>query len=96
VEVYVVPGGDGRAVEGGWLVVPAAESGLNLFVDTVADGLHNFGFDDAALGIDRHFNHNISHQVAGKLSAVDGRVGIHDRIGDVNFMAGDRSVNHGA
>src|SRR5712691_1043945 len=52
MEMYVVPGGDGRAVERGRLVVPAAQGGLDLFVDPVADRLHNFGFDDVALGVD--------------------------------------------
>src|SRR5208282_6435438 len=96
MEVDVVAGGYWRAIESGWLVVPAAESGLNFFVDAVADRLHNFGFDHAALRIDRHFNYHIAYQVAGKLGAVYRRIWIHYRIGDVDLMAGDRSVNHGA
>ena len=60
MEVYVVPGGDWRAVERGRLVVPAAQSGLDLFVDPVADCLHNFGFDDVALGVDRDFDDDVT------------------------------------
>ena len=49
--MYVVPGGDWRAVERGRLVVPTAKGGLDLFVDPVSDRLDNFGFDDVALGV---------------------------------------------
>ena len=94
MEVHVVPGGDWRAVERGRLVVPAAQGGLDLFVDPVADRLHNFGFDDVALGVDRDFNDDVTLQVPGKFGALHGRIWIHDRICDVDFMAGDRSVNH--
>src|SRR5437899_5459070 len=93
MEMYVVPRGDGRAVERGRLVVPAAQGGLDLFVDPVADRLHNFGFDDVALGVDCDFNDDIALQVPGKLGSRYGRIWIHDWIGDVDFMAGDRSVN---
>src|SRR6266446_9395020 len=51
MEMYVVPGGDWRAVERGRLVVPTAKGGLDLFVDPVSDRLDNFGFDDVALGV---------------------------------------------
>src|ERR1700692_3994362 len=94
VEVHVVPGGDWSAVERGRLVVPAAQGSLDLFVDAVADCLHNFGFDDVALGVDRDFDDDVALQVPGKLGARYGRIWIHDWIGDVDFMAGDRSVNH--
>ena len=60
MEVYVVLGGDGCAVERRGLVVPAAKSGFDLFVDAVADRLHDLGFDDVALGVDRHLNDDIS------------------------------------
>src|ERR1700688_3842770 len=93
VEVYVVPGGDWRAVERGRLVVPAAQGGLDFFVDPVADRLHNFGFDDVALGVDRDFNDDVALQVSGKFGARYGRIWIHDGIRNVDFMAGDRSVN---
>ena len=96
MEVHVVPGGDWRAVERGWLVVPAAQGGLDLFVDPVADGLHNFGFDDVALGVDRDFNDDVALQIPRKLGALHGRIWIDDRIRDVDFMTGNRSVNHGA
>src|SRR6266576_6858012 len=94
MEMYVVPRGDGRAVERGRLVVPAAQGGLDLFVDPVADRLHNLGFDDVALGVDRDFDDDVALQVAGKLGARYGRIWIHDWIGYVDFMAGDRPVNH--
>src|SRR6266481_5497504 len=93
MEMYVVPGGDWRAVERGRLVVPAAQRGLDLFVDPVADRLHNFGFDDVALGVDCDFNDDVALQVPGKLGSRYGGIWIHDRIRDVDFMAGDRSVN---
>jgi len=96
MEVHVVPGGDGRAVERGRLIVPAAKGGLDLFVDAVADCLHNFGFDDVALGVDGDFDDDVALQVPGKLGARHRRIWVHDRIGDVDFMTGDRSVNHGA
>src|SRR5438445_7875658 len=94
MEMYVVPGGDWRAVERGRLVVPAAQGGLDLFVDPVADRLHNFGFDDVTLGVDCDFNDDVPLQVPGKLGSRYGRIWIHDWIRDVDFMAGDRSVNH--
>lgn len=96
MEVHVVPGGDWRAVERGRLVVPAAKGGLDLLVDPVADRLHNFGFDDVALGVDCHFDDDIAHQVPGKCGALHGRIWIHDRIRNVHFMACNRSVDHGA
>src|SRR5258708_18140223 len=96
MEVYVVPGGDWSAVEGRGLVTPPAKRGLDLFVDPVADRLHNFGFDDGALGVDRDFDDDVSVQVPGELGSRHGRVGIHDRVGDVGFVTGDWSVNHGA
>src|SRR5258708_8864542 len=96
MEMYVVPGSDWRAVERGRLVVPAAQGGLDLFVDPVTDRLHNFGFDDVALGVDRDFDDDVALQVPGKLGAGHRRIWIHDRISDMDFMAGDRSVNHGA
>jgi len=96
MEVHVVPGGDGGAVERGGLVVPAAKSSLDLFVDAVADRLHNLGVDDAALGVNGDFDDDVTDQIAGELGAVDGRIGIHGGIGDVDFMACYWPVNHGA
>ncbi len=52
--MHVVPGGNRSAVEGGGLVVPAAEGSLDLLVDAMADRLHDPGFDDVALGVDGH------------------------------------------
>jgi hypothetical protein len=96
MEVYVVPGGDWGAVERCWLVVPTAQGGLDLFVDPVADRLHNFGFYDVALGIDRDFDDDVALQVPRKLGSRNGRIWIHDWIGDVDFVTGNWSVNHGA
>src|SRR5713101_3910828 len=95
MEMHVVPGADWRAVERGRLVVPAAKGGLDLFVDPVADRLHNFGFDNVALGVDRDFNNDVALQVPGKLGSLYGRIWVHDRISDMDFMAGDRAINHG-
>jgi hypothetical protein len=95
MKVHVVPGGDRRTVERGRLVVPAAQGGLNFFIDTVADRLHNFGFDDIALGVDCDFNDDVTLQVSRKLGSRYRRIWIYDWVGDVDFVAGDRSVNHG-
>jgi len=94
--MYVVPGGYRRAIERGRLVVPAAEGGLDLFVDAVADRLHNFGFDNVPLRIDCHLDNHVAHQITRKLGAIHGRVWKHGWIRDVDFVAGDRSVNQGA
>ena len=88
--MYVVPGSDWRAVERSWLIVPAAQRGFDLFVDSVADRLHDLGFDDVALGVDCDFNDDVALQVPGKFGTLHRRIWIHDRIGDVDFMAGDR------
>src|SRR5713226_6484555 len=96
MEVHVVPGCDWRAVERGRLVVPPTKGGLYLFVDPVTDRLHNFGFDDVALGVDRDFDDDVALQVPGKLGARHRRIWIYDRISDMDVMSGDRSVNHGA
>ena len=92
----VVPGGDWGAVEGGGLVVPAAEGGFDLFVDAVADGLHNFGLYYVALRVDGYFDDDIAHQIAWERGAIHGRVGKYGGIGDVDFVAGDGSIDHGA
>src|ERR1700727_2634177 len=47
VEMNVVPRGDGGAVQRGGLVMPSAERLRDLLVDTVADGLHDLGFNDS-------------------------------------------------
>ena len=94
--VEVMPRRHGRAIERGGLVVPAAQRGLDLFVDSVPDRLHNLGFDDAALGVDGHLDDDVAHQVPRKLGAVEGEIRKHHWIRDVNFVAGDRPVNHGA
>ena len=86
--MHVVLAGDGRAVERGRLVMPAAQRGLDLFVDPVADRLHDLGFDDVALGVDRDLDYHVALQVPGKLGTVHRRIWIYDRICDVDFMAG--------
>jgi len=92
----IVPRRNRRSVQRCRLVVPAAKSSLDLFVDPMADRLDNFGFDDIALRIDGDFNDNIAHQVARKRGAVHGRVWVYGRIGNVNLMSSDRTVNHSA
>ena len=77
MEVHVVPGSDWRAIERGRLVMPAAKGSLDLFVDSVADGLDNFGSDNVALGVDRHLDDDIAHDVGRKRGAIDGRIRIH-------------------
>ena len=74
--------------------MPAAKGVLDLFVDSVADGLHNFGFDHVALGVDRDFNDDVALQVSGKLGARHGRIWIHDRICDVDFVPSYGAVDH--
>src|SRR5271155_1847726 len=96
VEVYVVPRGDGRAIECGWLVVPAAQSGLDFLVDAMADRLHDLGFYDVALLVDCYLDDHVADQVAREFGAVDGRIRIYDRIGNMHFVAGDWAVEHGA
>src|ERR1035438_5638363 len=83
MEVHVVPGGDWRSIKRGWPVVPSAKSGLDLFVDPVANRLHNFGFDDIALRVNGHLDDDIALQVSGELGARHGRIWKHDRIRDV-------------
>jgi hypothetical protein len=94
--VHVDTRGDWRSVERSGLEMPPAKSGLDFFVDPVADRLHNFGFDDIPLRIYCYYDDNIADQVQRKFSAIDRRVRMHNRVRDVDFMAGDRTVNHGA
>jgi len=95
MEVDVMLGGDGNAVEGGGLVVPSPERGLDLLVDSMPDRLDNLRLDDISLRVDGHFDHHVALQIPGKFGARDGRIRIYDGIGHVHFMAGDRPVNHG-
>jgi len=76
----IVPRRNRRSVQRCRLVVPAAKSSLDLFVDPMADRLDNFGFDDIALRID---GLQTSPPVARKRGAVHGRFGLHGRIGNV-------------
>jgi len=96
MEVYVVLGGYWCSVERGGLVMPAAKRGLDLFVDAVANRLYDFRLNYIALGVDRHFDNDISHQVARQFGAVDGRVRIHHGIGNMDLVTGNRSINHSA
>ena len=61
MEVHVDARGDRRSVESSGLEVPPAESGLDLFVDPVADGLRDFGFNHVALRVYRHDNDDIAN-----------------------------------
>lgn len=96
MEVYILTRGDGSSVERGRPVVPATKSGFDLFVDAVTNGLQKLGFDHIALGVDGHLDDDISDYVARKCGAVDRWIGVDDRIRDVDFVAGDRAVNHGS
>ena len=96
MEVHVYVRRHRRAIKRGWLEVPLANCGFDLLVDAVADGLHDFRFYDVALGIDGHHDHDVADQIARQLGAGDGRIGMDHRIGDMNFMAGNGAVNHGA
>src|SRR5450755_425645 len=96
MEVHIMPRCYWRTIQRGWLVVPPAQSRLDFFVDAMTDSLHDFSFDDVALGVDRHLDHDIANQVTGKLGAVYRRIGIYGRIGDVDFMARDRSIDKGS
>jgi len=60
MEVYIVPGGYGSAVESCWLIVPAPKRGFDFFVDAMADRLHDFGFHHIALRVDRHLDHYVA------------------------------------
>ncbi len=96
MEVDVMLGGNGYAVERGWLVAPLPERRHDLFVDPMPDGLQDAGFDDSALRVDGHFDNDVALQIPGKFRSCNRRVGIHDGISHVHFMASDRPVDHGA
>ena len=96
MKMYVVVRSDGHSVERGRLIVPTAKGGFDFFVDPVADRLHDFRLDHVSLGVDGDFDDYISLQVPGKFGAVHGRIWIYDWIRDVDFMPGNRSVNHRA
>ena len=96
MKMYVVVRSDRRSVKRRGLVMPAAKSRLDFFVDPVADRLHDFRLDHVSLGVDGDFDDDISLQVPGKFGAVHGRIWIYDRIRDVDFMSGNWSVNHRA
>jgi hypothetical protein len=94
VEVHVVPRGDRGTIQRGGLVVPPPQSSLDLFINAVADCLDNFRLDHIALRVDRHFNHHIAHQIAWQAGTVYRRVRVNSRICDVDFVAGNRAINH--
>src|ERR1035438_3962209 len=96
MKVDVMARGDGRSVERSRLVVPMAECGFDLFVDPVSDGLNDLGLDDVALRVDGDLDHYVSDKIARQRITVNGRVRIDSRIGDMNLMTFDRTVNHGA
>lgn len=96
MEVDVVLGGHGHAIERGRLEVPLPEGGHDFFIDPVADGCENPGFDHRALGVDGDFDDDISLETGRKFGAHHRRIGKHDRVGDMDLVAGDGAVNHGA
>jgi hypothetical protein len=74
--------------------VPAAKSDFYFFVDAVADGLYDFGFDYVALRVDSHFNHYIASQVTGQRGSFHWGIGVDYWIGYVDFVAGNGPVDH--
>jgi hypothetical protein len=60
MEMDVVSGGYGSAVESRWLIVPAPKCGFDFFVDAMADRLHDFGFHHIALRVDRDLDHYVA------------------------------------
>lgn len=96
MEVHIVAGGYWRAIQRGGLVMPAAKSGFDLFIDAMTDCLHDLGFDHIALGIDRNFNNNVAHQISRKFGAIDRRIGVDGWIRDVDLMSGDRAIDQGS
>ena len=96
MEMNVMLGGNGHAIERGRLVVPVAERCQDLFVDPMSDGLQNAGFDDVALRVDGHLDNDVPLQIPRKFRPRDRRVRIHDGISHVHFVARDRPVDHGA
>jgi hypothetical protein len=96
MEVHVVPRGHGRAIERGGLVMPTAESCFDLLVNAVADRLHDLGLNHVALSVNGDLDDDVASQLAGKLGAIDGRVGINNRVGDVNLVSGNRAFKNRA
>src|SRR5579859_5156147 len=96
VKVYIVVRSDRRSVKRRWLVMPAPKSRLDLLVDAMTDCLHNLGLDDVALRVDGDLDDDVTCEVSGQFSPVDRRIRIHNRIGNMDFMASNRSVNHRA
>ena len=74
--------------------MPPAKGRFYLFVDTVSDGLDDFGFDYVALRVDSHFNHYIASQVTGQRGSFDWGIGVNHWIGYVNFVADNGPVDH--
>ena len=96
MEVDVVLGGNGCAIEGGGLEVPLAESGHHFFVDAVANRLQKSGLSDVALRVDGDFDDDVPLQVTRKFGTRHRRVRKDDGIGYVHLVALDGAVNHGA
>ena len=96
MEVNVVLGGDGGAIEGGGLEVPLAESGHHFFVDAVANRLHQPGLSDVALSVDGDLDDDVPLQVTREFGTRHRRVRKDDGIGYVYLMAIDGAINHGA
>ena len=79
-----------------WMRPALAKCGDNLFVDPVANGLYNSRLDYVALRVDGDLYYDITLQIARQFRTRHGRIREYNRISNVNFMAFDRSVNHGA
>ncbi len=63
---------NGDAIKRSRLIAPLAQRGDNLFVDSVADRLHNSRLDDVALRVDGDFDNYIALKVAREFRAGHG------------------------
>ena len=89
----IVPRCNGSAVERGRGVVPSPQGRFDLLVDPVSDGLHNFGLDNIAQGVDCDFNDHVADQISRQFAALNWRIRINNRISDVNLVTNDRAVD---
>jgi len=94
MEVYIVPRGYWRAIQRGRLVMPAPKGGRYLLVDSVPDGLDNFGVNYISRGVDSHFDHHVASEIMRKPRAIHRRIRIDRWIRDVNLVPSDGAVDH--
>ncbi len=94
--MHVVMRRDRRAVEGGRLVMPAAESGFDFLVDAMTDRLHDLCFDNVPLRIDSNFDDDVAGEASGKLGTIHGRIGIDGWISHVHIVPENGPINDAA